>query len=55
VADDPEPMSDQDLQDWAAAVDAKSGVGGSGGRASERDLNAGQAVADLINSRRGRR
>jgi hypothetical protein len=52
---DPEPMTDQDLQDWGGAVDAKSGVGRlSGGRTPENVLNAGQAAVDVTNARRGR-
>ena len=52
---DPEPMTDQDLDDWSASVDSRSGVGrGPGGRTSERDIAAGEAVLSVINARRGR-
>lgn len=52
---DPEPMTDQDLQDWGGDVDSRSGVGrGPGGRTSERDIAAGEAVLSVINARRGK-
>ena len=53
---DPEPMTDQDLQDWGGDVDSRSGVScGPGGRTSARDIAAGEAVLSVINARRGKK
>lgn len=50
----PQPMTDQDLQDWGASVDAKSAVGGGKGKTPENVINAGQAAADVTRARWGR-
>ena len=47
-------MTDQDLQDWAASVDRRSAVSGRRGETPENVIAAGQAVADLISSRKGK-
>lgn len=49
------PMTDQDLQDWAESVDARSNVGGPGGATPEGVISAGQAIADMIGARKGRK
>jgi hypothetical protein len=48
------PMSAQDLDDWASAVDARSNVSVSGRVTPENVISAGQAVTDVISARRGR-
>jgi hypothetical protein len=51
---DPDPMTDQDLQDWGGSVDAKSAVGGGKGKTPENVIAAGQAAADVTRARWGR-
>lgn len=52
---DPEPMTDQDLDDWGDAVDARSNVSARGRKTPENVINAGEAVLAVINSRKGRK
>ena len=47
------PMTAQDLDDWADAVDARSNVSVSGRVTPENVINAGQAVTDAIKARWG--
>jgi hypothetical protein len=48
-----QPMTDQDLQDWGAVIDAKAQQDQARGVIRNGVINAGQAVTDLINARRG--
>lgn len=51
---DPPPMTAEDLDDWAYSVDARSNANGPRGETPEGVINAGQAIVDAINARKGR-
>jgi hypothetical protein len=48
-------MTDQDVQDWSAVIDAKAQADQARGVIRNGVINAGQAVTDLIIARRGRK
>jgi hypothetical protein len=51
----PQPMTDQDLQDWGGAVDAKAAASRKSGKTDENVIAAGQAAADVTRARWGRK
>jgi hypothetical protein len=51
---DLQPMTAQDLQDWSAVIDARAQADQARGVIRNGVIDAGQAVTDLINARRGR-
>lgn len=53
-SDQIEPMTDQDVQDWSAVIDAKAQSDQRRGVIRNGVINAGQAAVDVINARRGR-
>jgi len=54
TAGDPPPMTVQDLDDWAYSVDSRSNANGPGGETPDSVINAGQAIVDALNARKGR-
>lgn len=52
----PEPMTAQDLVDWAGSVDAESAVGGTcQGETPESVIQRGEAVVTVANARKARK
>lgn len=51
----PEPMTDQDLQDWSALIDARAQCDRDRGVTRDGVINAGQAPVNVINGRKGRK
>jgi hypothetical protein len=50
----PPPMTDQDLDDWCASIDARAQADQRRGVIRNSVINAGDAVVTVIKARRGR-
>jgi hypothetical protein len=52
---DPPPMTDRDLDDWCAVIDANAQADQDRGIIRNSVINAGQAAADVISARKRRK
>lgn len=51
---DAPPMTERDLDDWCASIDARAQADRERGITCGSVLDAGQAAVDVINARRGK-